>query len=358
MFTRATKRTAKLRAALFGPSGSGKTFSALRIAKGLGGRVAVIDTERGSASKYADRFEFDVFELARKTIPDYVAAIGVAQAAGYEILVLDSLSHAWQELLEEVDRIAKARFKGNSWGAWSEGTPMQRSLVDAMLGFPGHVLATMRSKTEWSVDKADGGKSRPVRVGLAPEQGKGIEYEFDLLLELSPDHVCTVLKDRTSRFQDRVLEKPGEELGRELAAWLAEGTAPAPTPPPEVVTTVDVQKGGAKTVSRKYPGGEEARSPDSEQQEFDKTFPPGAVPPPAEKPRSRNFKLLKAMRELKASLGESEYRRILGEHGYAHADQILGKAAQEKVFRALKERADGMTTKEKMDQEFKGDDLP
>lgn len=224
-FRKATKEQARLRAALFGPSGAGKTYTSLLVARGLGGRVALIDTERGTASKYADRFEFDVLDLDKRTITMYCAAIEAAAADGYETLIIDSLSHAWQELLVEVDQLAKARYKGNTWSAWSEGTPKQKQLVEALLNYPGHVIATMRSKTEWTTE-TENGKSRPVRVGLAPEQGKGIEYEFDLLLELSVDHVGAVLKDRTGKFQDAIIDKPGEAFGAELRAWLGEGTKP------------------------------------------------------------------------------------------------------------------------------------
>jgi len=227
-FKRATKSSARLRAALFGPSGAGKTFTALRIAAGLGGAIAVIDTERGSASKYADRFDFDVLDLEHAAIPSYEGAIETAARAGYPVLVVDSLSHGWQELLQEVDRLAAAKYRGNTWSAWSEGTPKQRALVDAILSYPGHVIATMRSKTEWSVEANGKGKQAPVRVGLAPEQGKGIEYEFDLLLELSPDHIGHVIKDRTGKFQDVLLDKPGEDFGRALAAWLS-GPQPGKT---------------------------------------------------------------------------------------------------------------------------------
>ncbi|MCX5671746.1 MAG: ATP-binding protein, partial [Planctomycetota bacterium] len=214
-FQPATKAQAKLRAALTGPSGSGKTMSALRIATGIGGRIAVIDTERGSASKYADRFQFHTCQLADRTIDGYIAALAAAAKAGYDVLVIDSLSHGWQELLQEVDRLAKARFGGNTWAAWSEGTPKQRRLIDALTDWPGHVIATMRSKTEWNQQTDEKtGRLRPVRIGLAPEQGKGIEYEFDLLVELSADHVATVIKDRTGKFQDRVIEKPDEAFGR------------------------------------------------------------------------------------------------------------------------------------------------
>ena len=235
-FQPATKAQAKLRAALTGPSGSGKTMSALRMATGIGGRIAVIDTERGSASKYADRFQFHTCQLADRTIDGYIAALEAAAKAGYDVLVIDSLSHGWQELLQEVDRLAKARFGGNTWAAWSEGTPKQRRLIDALTDWPGHVIATMRSKTEWNQQTDEKtGRLRPVRIGLAPEQGKGIEYEFDLLVELSADHVATVIKDRTGKFQDQVIEKPDEAFGRALAEWLADGapTKPTAAPPPE-----------------------------------------------------------------------------------------------------------------------------
>lgn len=227
MFTKATKKQSKLRSALFGPSGSGKTFTSLRMAVGLGGKIAVIDTERGSASKYSDRFDFDVCDLADKSIEGYCATIHEAAKSGYSVLIIDSLSHGWQELLEQVEKLAQAKYRGNTWSAWSEGTPLQRQLVDAILEFPGHVIATMRSKTEWTTAKQENGKSAPVRVGLAPEQGKGIEYEFDLLLELTVDHVCNVLKDRTGKFQDKLIEKPGEEFGSQLRQWLSEGAAEA-----------------------------------------------------------------------------------------------------------------------------------
>jgi len=252
-FKKATKAAAKLRAAVFGPSGAGKTFTSLRIATGLaaGGTIAVIDTERGSASKYADRFSFDVLELADQSIDGYVDAIKQAAAAGYEVLVIDSLSHGWQTLLEEVEKLAKAKYRGNTWSAWSEGTPHQRRLVQAILNYPGHVIATMRSKTEWTtVD--NNGKKTPQRVGLAPEQGKGVEYEFDLLVEMSTEHIANVIKDRTGKFQDKLIDKPGEDFGQQLAAWLSDGLPSPVAPAPESARTADATggTGGGQPVRR------------------------------------------------------------------------------------------------------------
>jgi hypothetical protein len=199
------------------------------------GTVAVIDTERGSASKYSDRFDFEVLDLKDYTVQGYVEAIKAAH--GFDVLIIDSLSHGWQSLLEEVEKLAKAKYRGNTWSAWSEGTPLQKKLVNAILDFPGHVLATIRSRTEWTTVEDGRGKKVPQRIGMAPEQGKGIEYEFDLLLEISTEHMANVIKDRTGRFQDKIIDKPDEEFGRQLAAWLADGEPVAVSPPPPAALT-------------------------------------------------------------------------------------------------------------------------
>jgi flagellar biosynthesis GTPase FlhF len=149
MFQKATKHEAKLRFALIGPAGSGKTYTALRIGTRLGERVAVIDTERGSASKYADVFDFDVVELTKHDPREFVKAIRAAQSAGYDALIIDSLSHAWMGrggALELVDKAAKGSSSSNSFAAWRSVTPLHNELVDAIAGANLHVIATMRSK--------------------------------------------------------------------------------------------------------------------------------------------------------------------------------------------------------------------
>ena len=220
-FTKATKKQAKLRLALFGVSGSGKTYSALRIAKGLGGSIAVIDTENHTACKYSDRFDFDVCECEKASINNLMTLL--SDASEYDVLIIDSLTHAWDELLDEVNRIAKTKFSGNSWSAWSEGTPKQRAFIKALLDFKGHLIVTMRSETTWEVQENDKGKKVPVRIGTAPKQGKSIEYEFDMLINLSQDHTAHILKDRTGKYQDECLELLDENLGKELGEWLSVG---------------------------------------------------------------------------------------------------------------------------------------
>ena len=226
-FSKAQRENLYLRCALFGPSGSGKTMTALRIAKGIAEKmnvpVAVIDSEARSASKYADRFQFDVDNLEKKTVEHYITSMNEAAKSGYKVLVIDSLSHAWRELTDEVDRITQASQSKNSVLSWAKVNPKQKRLIDTILNFPGHLIVTMRSKTEWVINEGKNGKTAPEKLGLAPEQGKGIEYEFDMLCEINQAHQATITKDRTGKFQDEVIEKPGEDFGIALYEWLAGG---------------------------------------------------------------------------------------------------------------------------------------
>lgn len=182
MFKKATREQLHLRMALAGPSGSGKTRSAMEIGQHLGSSMAVIDTERGSASRYAGDLAFDVCELTDFNPFNYIEAIKSAATAGYEVLIIDSLSHAW---FWELDHV-------NGFSDWKKVRPVERKLVDAMLEFPGHLIVTMRTKTEYVVEegfsKSGRSTSIPKKVGTAPIQSSGIEYEFDIAGELDLDH--------------------------------------------------------------------------------------------------------------------------------------------------------------------------
>jgi len=229
-FTPATKDQAKARIALTGPAGSGKTYTALTIATTLGGRVAVIDTERGSASKYADGFTFDKLDLQTFEPLTLVRALAAAGAAGYDVVVVDSLSHFWSGtggMLEQVDQAAKRSYGGNSFGGWKEVRPQERQMVDALVSYPGHVIVTMRSKTEYVIEEDQRGRKVPRKVGLKPDQREGIEYEFDIVGDLDHENTLVVTKSRATPLAGRVIPKPGPELAEEIAAWLGDGT-PAP----------------------------------------------------------------------------------------------------------------------------------
>jgi len=231
MFLKAERKSAKLRLAICGPSGSGKTHSALLLAAGLSGTgmIFVIDTERDSAT----------LEAGKEGIPDFFHApmeppftpqkyrhyMEQAAGEGADVLVIDSLSHAWTGtggLLDMHADVSRAQ-KNNSWAAWREVTPEHNALVDAILQAPCHVICTLRTKTAWEVVEGPDGRKRPQKIGLKPEQREGLEYEFTLVLELSPEgHVATASKDRTSLFDGRHFV-PSSETGKELRMWLESG---------------------------------------------------------------------------------------------------------------------------------------
>lgn len=241
-FKKATKAQAKLRLGLIGPAGSGKTMTALRIAAGLGGRVAVIDTERGSASLYAGErgLEFDVIELDTYGVERFIDAIRDAAEGGYSTLVIDSLSHAWSGkggILEFVDNAGKRSQGGGNFGAWRDATPRHNSLVDAILGAPLHIICTLRSKVEYVVENV-GGRNQVRKVGLQPVQREGLEYEFTVVGDVTQDHDLVVTKTRAAFLKDAVIREAGEQLGKDLAAWLSDGL-PSPVPAPEPVAKAD-----------------------------------------------------------------------------------------------------------------------
>lgn len=229
-FKKATKAAAKLRLGLIGPAGSGKTYTALRVANGLGGKIAVIDTERGSASLYAGErgIDFDVIELETYEVQKFVDGIKAAVEGGYSVLVIDSLSHAWAGkggILEFVDNAGKRSQGGGNFGAWREATPQHNRLVDAILGAPIHIICTLRSKVEYVVENV-GGRNQVRKVGLQPVQRDGVEYEFTVVGDVTQDHDLVVTKTRAAFLKDAVIREAGEDLGKQLAAWLSDGVEP------------------------------------------------------------------------------------------------------------------------------------
>lgn len=230
-FTKATRQKAKLRLALTGPSGSGKTWGALLLAVGLGGKIAVIDTERESASLYSHLADFDTLNLAAPFTPErYIEAIKAAEAAGYNTLIIDSITHEWSGVggcLEEVDKIARSKYKGNSWSAWNDVTPRHRALLDAILHSPMHVIVTLRSKTETAQTEGPNGKKQVVKLGMKAEQRDGFEYEMTVVLDLIHDgHFATATKDRTGLFSNASPTPITADTGAQLKAWLETGVAP------------------------------------------------------------------------------------------------------------------------------------
>ena len=246
MFKQAVKTESKLRLAFTGPAGSGKTYSSLAVATALvpGGRVALLDTEHGSAAKYADIFTFDTVEMESSFHPDrYVEVINAAVTGGYDALILDSMSHAWTGqggMLDVVNDIARARYNNNTFMAWKDGGVIQNRLIEAILTAPIHIIATMRSKTEYAVEMNERGKQQPRKIGTAPVQRDGFEYEYDVIIDMGIDNVGIVNKTRCPALTGKVIDKPGAPLAATLREWLHGA------PPPPVQQYKDGSTVGAK----------------------------------------------------------------------------------------------------------------
>ncbi|AEL20052.1 AAA-ATPase [Mycobacterium phage BuzzLyseyear] len=224
-FKPATREASYARIALSGPSGSGKTYTALALGTALADKVAVIDTERGSASKYVglNGWQFDTVQPDSFSPLSLVELLGLAAGGEYGCVIVDSLSHYWMGvdgMLEQADRHA---VRGNTFAGWKEVRPDERRMIDALVSYPGHIIVTMRSKTEYVIEENERGKKTPRKVGMKPEQRDGIEYEFDVVGDLDHDNTLTVVKSRIHTLAKAVVPMPGEEFAHQIRDWLSDG---------------------------------------------------------------------------------------------------------------------------------------
>ena len=228
-FQKATRKKAKLKLAISGPSGSGKTFSALRLACGLGKKVAFIDSENGSASLYSDRFSFDVLDIAPPYTHDkFISAIHCAGDAGYDVVVIDSASHFWEGILEFKAKL-DTRAGSNSYTNWNEAGAKFKGILDAVLQSPLHVICCLRSKMDYIMETNERGKQAPKKVGLAPVMRDGIEYEFTTVFDVDMSHQAKTSKDRTGLFKDEIFQI-SEGTGTALLAWMESGAEHTSSP--------------------------------------------------------------------------------------------------------------------------------
>lgn len=224
-FRKAERKQAKLKIGISAPSGAGKTYSSLLMAYGICGdweKIAVLDTENNSADLYSDLGGYSVETIAPPFTPQkYINGIKEAVDAGFEVLIIDSLSHAWSGeggLLDMQDKAVKASRSGNSYTAWREVTPEHNRLVDAILQSDIDIIVTTRAKADYVMTDDGNGKKSVKKVGLAPIFRDGLEYELTVFFDLSQEHIATVSKDRTGLFDGQNF-KPTIDTGKTLALW-------------------------------------------------------------------------------------------------------------------------------------------
>jgi len=323
-FRKAVKYDAKLRFAVCGPSGSGKTYTLLRLGTELGGPVALIDTERGSASKYADLFTFDVLELESYDPALLIEIIEDVASKQYRVLCIDSLSHFWNGKdgeLDKVDRAARRMQTPNSFAAWKQVTPLHNALIDKIVSAPLHILASMRAKTEWILDRDERtGRTVPRKVGLAPVMRDGIEYEFDVCGDMDQENTLVITKSRCPELAGGVFAKPGREVADVLKEWL--GGAPPEQVAPKLSdgTQSEMQTMSAEGDLAGRVNGVAEPEPMAVLTEelvviWKRMCSPRGV-------TTEFSELKKAIEELAGAAGVAEYYRILRQHGAEHPRQF------------------------------------
>ncbi|AWM14212.1 AAA family ATPase [Flavobacterium sediminis] len=217
------RKKAKIKMALQGSAGSGKTYSSLLLAQGLTNgdfsKVAIIDTENGSADLYAHLGNYNVLTLTPPFTPDnYIKAIDVCEKAGIEVIIIDSISHCWDYLLDYHSSLA-----GNSFTNWAKITPLQKAFTDKILQSDAHIIATMRTKQDYVLNQKDG-KYIPEKVGLKAVQKDGLDYEFTIVFDVDIKHFAVSSKDRTGLFMGKPEFIINSATGRKILEWCNSGT--------------------------------------------------------------------------------------------------------------------------------------
>jgi hypothetical protein len=234
---KAKRQKAKLRIGLFGPSGSGKSMSALKLAHGLVGdwdKVCVIDTENNSAHLYSHLGDYSVLNIAAPYTPErYIQAIKAAEEAGFEAIIIDSITHEWAGeggILELADSLGKDA--KSSYTVWAKLTPRHNKFIEAILQSRAHVICCGRSKQDYVLNQTEKhGKmvNVPEKVGLKAVTREGFDFEMTVAFDLMISHYAVSTKDRTSIFQDKPEHIITEETGKTLREWNDSG-AEAPEP--------------------------------------------------------------------------------------------------------------------------------
>ncbi|MBL7692596.1 MAG: AAA family ATPase [Flavipsychrobacter sp.] len=217
----ASRKKARIKLGIQSPSGGGKTMSALLIAYGLCGnwsKIAVIDTENKSADLYAHLGEYKTLSLEPPYSPErYIEGIDICLDAGIEVIVIDSTSHEWDNLLDY-----HSSLQGNSFTNWARVTPRHEAFVNKILQSNAHFICTIRSKTDYVLSEKNG-KQVPEKVGLKAHQRDNLEYEFTLVFEMNMAHMAKASKDRTGLFMGKPEFVPTVETGRAIAEWCSQG---------------------------------------------------------------------------------------------------------------------------------------
>jgi hypothetical protein len=222
---KATRKQVKLRVGLSAVSGGGKTMSALLLAYGMTNdwsKIAVIDTENGSASLYSHLGEFNTIDLSAPFSPErYIECIKACEDAGMEVIIIDSITHEWDGKGGIID--ISNSMTGNSFTNWAKLTPRHDAFINSILQSKCHIISCVRRKQDYEMTKDKDGKIKVEKAGLKEITREGFEYELTLNFNLEINHHATASKDRTGLFMDKPEFIITSETGKTLINWCNDG---------------------------------------------------------------------------------------------------------------------------------------
>ncbi len=221
----AQRHQVKLRLGLSGASGFGKTYSALLLAYGITEdwkKIAIIDTENGSASLYSHLGGYNVLTLTEPYTPErYIQAIETCELSNIEVIIIDSISHEWNgksgclEIHESL---------GGKFSDWSKVSPRHQAFIDKILNSTCHIITTVRRKIDYSLDVTSNGKTQVIKHGTKEVTREGFEYELTISFELINDkHLVKASKDRTGLFSESPEFIISSKTGKKLIEWCNSG---------------------------------------------------------------------------------------------------------------------------------------
>lgn len=223
--------------ALIAPSGGGKTYSSLRLATGMKeeieretgkkAKILMANTEQARGYYYADEFDYDIVDIEAPHNPEkYVELIDFAVREGYDILIIDSSSHEWEGKGGCLELQQQA---GGTYQSWGRVTPRHNKFIQAIADSPIHIIATMRGKDQYEVNKDDKGKVSVQKLGVGSKQREGFEYEFTCTFTIDQKtSMATSQKDNTHIFENETAVLLSEEHGRRIIKWANSGNGYTP----------------------------------------------------------------------------------------------------------------------------------
>lgn len=222
---KASRKKVKLRLGMSGASGFGKTYSALLLAYGMTNdwsKIAVIDTENGSAELYSNLGEYNVLKLQSPFSPErYIEAIKTCENANVEVIIIDSITHEWDGKGGCLDINNEL---GGRFTDWAKVTPRHNAFVQALLQSKCHIITTVRRKQEYDMVKNERGKIEPVKIGTKEVTKEGFEYELTINFEFVNDkHLVKASKDRTSMFANQPEFILTSETCKKILDWCENG---------------------------------------------------------------------------------------------------------------------------------------